>query len=50
MNGGQDGRQGIETLERCGVVVVGGNPKHVMYFCLVVEDASVGVGGDPNTW
>ena len=32
MNGGQDGRQSIETLSRCGVAVVGGNPKHAMYF------------------
>ena len=31
---GQDGRQSIETLKRCGAVVVGGNPKHVMYFLL----------------
>ena len=31
MNGGQDGRQSIETFSRCSVVV-GGNPKHVIYF------------------
>ena len=50
MNGGQDGHQSIETLSRCGDVVIGGNPKHVMYFCLVGGCLSVGVGVDPNTW
>ena len=50
VNNGQDGRQSIETLSQCGVVVFDGNPKHVMYFCLVGEGLSIDVGVDPNTW